>query len=232
MGFVSYIRVSTQKQGESGLGLEAQREAVTRHLQGQPVLQEFREVESGKSAANRPQLLAAIEMCKRRKAVLVIAKLDRLARNVHFISGLMESKVEFVACDMPHATKLTSHIMAAMAEHEREMISARTKAALQAVKRELEEKGPRTSRAGRVYTELGNPNWQAPLAKALRARNVRPTAPAVLDLMRQHRSEGLTYRAIAAKLNDLNSPSPQGGKWYASTVRRALKAGSVLAVAA
>src|SRR5271155_3138 len=133
--FVSYYRVSTAQQGASGLGLEAQREAVSRHVIGAQgvIVAEFQEVESGKKT-DRPQIAAALAACRLRHACLVIAKLDRLARNVHFISSLMESGVDFVACDNPHATRLTIHILAAVAEHEREMISARTKAALAAAK--------------------------------------------------------------------------------------------------
>jgi DNA invertase Pin-like site-specific DNA recombinase len=128
--FVSYYRVSTDKQGASGLGLEAQREAVTRHLGSSVPMEEFVEVESGKGSSNRPQLLAALDLCKRKKATLVIAKLDRLSRNLFFIAGLLESGVEFVACDNPHANKMTIQLLAVFAEHEREQISARTKAAL------------------------------------------------------------------------------------------------------
>ena len=115
-GFVAYYRVSTDKQGESGLGLEAQREAAQRVARQTPILREFVEVETAKksTAKNRPQLIAAIAECKRAGATLLIAKLDRLARNVHFISGLMESGVDFVAADMPQANRLTVHIMAAL----------------------------------------------------------------------------------------------------------------------
>ncbi len=155
-GFVSYIRVSTTKQGESGLGLEAQREAVARHLGANAPLAEFLEVESGKRSANRPQLIAALDLCKRKKAVLVIAKLDRLSRNLYFIAGLLESGVEFTACDNPHANKMTIQLLAVFAEHEREMISARTKAALAAAK----TRG----------TVLGNPRWEDGLAKARMAK--------------------------------------------------------------
>src|SRR5918997_6032270 len=132
--FVAYFRVSTDKQGARGLGMDAQRSAVARHLAGHPgaLLAEFVEVESGRRT-DRPELLAALTLC-RQKATLVIAKLDRLARNVHFISGLMESGVEFVAVDMPHANRLTLHILAAVVEHEREMTSQRTRAALAAAK--------------------------------------------------------------------------------------------------
>jgi DNA invertase Pin-like site-specific DNA recombinase len=146
-GYVAYYRVSTDKRGESGLGLEAQREAVRRVAQTAPVLAEFTEVETAKksSASNRPQLLAAIEEAKKRTATLLIAKLDRLARNVYFISGLMESGVDFIAADMPQANRLTVHIMAAFAEHEARAISDRTTAALGA----LRARG----------VKLGNPRW-------------------------------------------------------------------------
>ena len=133
--WVSYLRVSTDKQGKSGLGLEAQRKAVADFLNGGrwQLLTEFVEVESG-NRSDRPQLASALAAGKKHKAKLVIAKLDRLARNVNFVSGLMETGVEFVAADMPFANKLTIHILAAVAEHEREAISARTKAALAAAK--------------------------------------------------------------------------------------------------
>ena len=133
--FVSYIRVSTQRQGQSGLGLEAQRAAIVAHLNGGPwqLVAEFVEVESGRKA-DRPELAKALAACRAQGATLIIAKLDRLARNVAFVSALMESGVEFVAVDFPQANKLTLHILAAVAEHEAEAISARTKAALQAAK--------------------------------------------------------------------------------------------------
>src|SRR3954467_1869811 len=132
-GFVAYYRVSTDRQGQSGLGLDAQRSAVAGFVGARALIAEFTEVESGKRA-DRPQLAAALDLCRRQRAMLVIAKLDRLARNVAFIANLMESGVEFTAVDMPSANNLTLHILAAVAEHEREMISARTKAALAAAK--------------------------------------------------------------------------------------------------
>jgi DNA invertase Pin-like site-specific DNA recombinase len=132
-GFVAYYRVSTDRQGQSGLGLDAQRAAVAGFVGARELIAEFTEVESGKRA-DRPQLAAALELCRRQRAMLVIAKLDRLARNVAFIANLMESGVEFTAVDMPYANRLTLHILAAVAEHEREMISARTKAALAAAR--------------------------------------------------------------------------------------------------
>src|SRR6267378_4434800 len=134
--FVSYYRVSTGRQGHSGLGLDAQRQAVQEYLGGKPenqLVEEHTEIESGKRS-DRPELQAALATCKRHKATLIIAKLDRLARNVAFIANLMESGVEFVAVDNPHASKLMLHMLAAFAEHEREQISSRTKAALAAAK--------------------------------------------------------------------------------------------------
>jgi DNA invertase Pin-like site-specific DNA recombinase len=137
--FIAYYRVSTQKQGQSGLGLEAQKAAVMSYLNGGQweLVGAFTEIETGKGAdalARRPQLRAALDMCKKTKATLVIAKLDRLARNVHFISGLIETGVDFVAADMPYANKTMIQIHAVMSEHERDQISARTKAALAAAK--------------------------------------------------------------------------------------------------
>ncbi len=122
--FIAYFRVSTDKLGKSGLGLEAQRKTVLDYLDGGrwSLVQEFVEIESGKHN-ERPQLMAALAACKKHKAKLVIAKLDQLSRNLAFIAALMESGVEFVAVDNPHATKLSVHILAAVAEHEREMMA-------------------------------------------------------------------------------------------------------------
>jgi DNA invertase Pin-like site-specific DNA recombinase len=213
--YIAYFRVSTQQQGQSGLGLEAQRESVRRFLASQYAgadqqVAEYTEIESGKRSKNRPQLLAALAECKRLKATLVIAKLDRLARNVFFISGLMEAGVEFVAVDMPTANRLTIHVMSAMAEYEASAISQRTRAALEAAK----ARG----------TQLGNPRWSESLEAARKAKVALPPTPAVREMMHKHHSEGLTLRAIADKLNALGLRTPKGSAWYASTVGRALAA--------
>src|SRR5436190_13588369 len=133
--FVAYFRVSTDKQGKSGLGLEAQRKSVLDYLDGGrwTLNAEFTEIESGKRN-DRPELEKALAACKKQRAKLVIAKLDRLSRNLAFIATLMDSGVEFVAVDNPHANKLTVHILAAVAQHERELIAQRTRDALQAAK--------------------------------------------------------------------------------------------------
>ncbi len=175
------------------------------------LLAEFTEVESGKRHSNRPELLKAIELSRRQKATLVIAKLDRLARNVHFISGLMETGVEFVAADMPQANRLTIHILAAFAEHEREAISQRTKGALAAAR----ARG----------TRLGNPRWKESLAKARLAKDPVGPAAQVVAMMRRNRAEGMTLRAMAAQLNGLGLRTPRGAQWYAGTVRKCLLAG-------
>jgi DNA invertase Pin-like site-specific DNA recombinase len=135
--YVAYYRVSTDRQGASRLGLDAQRQAVSNYIGGHFLIVEFTEIESGRSHTNRPQLLAALEACRKNRAVLVIARFDRLARNVAFLATLMGNGTDFVACDMPIANRLTIHILEEVAEHEREMISKRTKAAL------AEAKAPR-----------------------------------------------------------------------------------------
>jgi DNA invertase Pin-like site-specific DNA recombinase len=213
-GFVAYYRVSTQKQGESGLGLDAQRAAVRRHLaqvKGQ-LLEEFTEVESGKRSDNRPQLAAAVACCKKRGAALIIAKLDRLARNVAFIAGLMDGAVDFVACDMPSANRLMLHIMAALAEHERVMISTRTKDALAAAK----ERG----------VKIGNPNWAAALQKAYAARAAKKprSAAELLPMLQAHRDAGKSLREIAAAMNGLGIKTATGAQWHPSSVRKVLLA--------
>jgi DNA invertase Pin-like site-specific DNA recombinase len=164
-GFIAYYRVSTDRQGRSGLGLEAQRAAVGRYLAGIGgiLMAEHTEVETGRRN-DRPELAKALAACRKHKARLVIAKLDRLSRNVAFIATMMDAGVEFVACDNPHATRLTLHILAAVAEHEREMISARTKAALQAAK-------ARGVRLGRNAERLASANRATALD---RARQIEP----------------------------------------------------------
>jgi DNA invertase Pin-like site-specific DNA recombinase len=159
--FVAHYRVSTEKQGRSGLGLEAQRGAVEAFLNGGSwkLVAEFTEIESGKRA-DRPKLAEAVKAAKKHKATLVIAKLDRLSRNVAFIANLMEAGVDFVAVDMPHANKLTIHILSAVAEHEREMISQRTRAALAAAKSRGVRLGDQTSKLPRIAP--GQPEWLRP----------------------------------------------------------------------
>lgn len=214
MNYIAYYRVSTDKQGRSGLGLEAQKQAVEFYVAGRgTIVEEFTEIETGKRS-DRPELARALTMCRQRRARLVIAKLDRLARNVHFISGLMESGVEFTACDMPEANRLTLHIIAAVAEHEREMISRRTKEALAAAK----ARG----------TKLGNPRPVAPPSwvserASQKASKHRSSVKPIIEELRQ---QGWTLAAIAQELNRRNIPTANSRQWYATTVRNVLESKS------
>lgn len=204
--FVAYYRVSTDRQGRSGLGLDAQRAAVAAWLAGKgQVTAEFTEIESGRKN-NRPRLAEALAICRQRRATLVIARLDRLARNVHFISGLMESKINFVAVDMPEASRLTLHVLAAFAEHERDLISGRTRAALQAAK----ARG----------TRLGNPRAAETIGLAHRANRAQADAFAapLRAMLEAMRAEGQSYRAIADELNRRGISAARGGLWHAQSV--------------
>lgn len=153
--FISYLRVSTQRQGQSGLGLEAQRRAISDYIRsaGGEIIQEFVEVESG-SSRDRPVLVQSIAQCKKQRAVLVLARLDRLARSVAFVSALMENGIEFVAVDAPFANKLMIHILSAFSEHERTLISERTKAALAAAKARGVRLGANGSELARKHKAL------------------------------------------------------------------------------
>ena len=208
--FVAYYRVSTDRQGASGLGLDAQRESVARYLApGQALAAAFTEIESGRRHTNRPQLQAALAHCRKTGATLLIARLDRLARNVAFIAGLMESGVDFLAVDMPTANRLTIHILAAVAEHEREMISQRTKAAL--------------AQAKARGKQLGNPRPLDALKLANAAKATEKPAQHVLELMITWRGQGKGLREIARELNRHNIRTPRGCQWYACTVRAQLQ---------
>src|SRR5712675_238621 len=215
--FVAYLRVSTDKQGHSGLGIEAQRKAVNEYLNGGNwrLVQEYVEVESGERN-DRPQLTAALAHAKATGAIVVIAKLDRLARNVAFISNLMESGVEFVAADMPMANRLTVHVLAAVAEHEREMISQRTQAALAAAKvRGVKLGNPNGARALRG---LGNAHAIAG-AKAKADVHMARVVPVIEAIY----GEGTTsLHGIAEELSRRGVLTARGGRWYATTVKNLL----------
>ena len=215
--FVSYLRVSTAQQGISGLGLEAQREAIDRHVRaaGGNLISEHIEIESGKKN-DRPQIASALAACRAARATLIIAKLDRLARNVSFISNLMESGVDFVAADMPMANRLTVHILAAVAEHEREMISQRTKAALAAAK----ARG----------TKLGNPKLKAGdrasaiAAGLVRARKAREKARDIFPYIEAAQKAGCrTLADLADALTARGIKTPGGcPQWSAEQIRRVI----------
>lgn len=221
--FVAYMRVSTARQGASGLGLEAQRETITRHIGQGELLAEFVEVESGK-VDERPQLRAALAMCRRQRATLVFAKLDRLARSVRFIAELMESGVEFVACDLPAANRLTLHIMAAMAEHEREMISQRTKAALAAKKARGEALGFANPKRTDAQSCGEKGRDKAVIASAaVRGEKADARAADIHPVIEDVQTTGITsLRGIADELNRRGERTARGGLWKAESVRRVL----------
>lgn len=217
MQIISYLRVSTARQGASGLGLEAQRAAVSSFASAgsHTLMTEYVEVESGSKNA-RPQLAAALAACKLHRATLVIAKLDRLARNVAFIANLMDGGVEFVACDMPHANRLTLHLLAAIAEHEREMISQRTKAALQAAK----ARGVRLGNPSGAAALLDGCRVAARASAGVRQARAAQHGAAVAPMLAEFSARGWGWRQMAMALNERGVPSPSGRSWYAEQVRR------------
>lgn len=217
--FVAYYRVSTAQQGRSGLGLDGQREAVLNHLNGGrwKLIKSFVEVESGKRD-DRPQLAKALAACRVNNATLIIARLDRLARNVEFIARLMNAGVDFEAVDFPRANRLTIHILAAMAEHEREMISSRTKAALaQAKARGVKLGGDR----GHLQ-KLGDKGSRA--SAAARSAAARKRAADMAEVIADLRHGGASsLRDLARGLNAREITAPRGGQWTAISVSRVIR---------
>jgi DNA invertase Pin-like site-specific DNA recombinase len=220
MKIVTYLRVSTARQGSSGLGLEAQRNAIQAYASARSasIVKEFVEVESGKASNNRPELLAALHLAKVTGSLLVIAKMDRLSRNAAFLLTLRESGVKFIAADMPDANELTVGIMALVAQQEREAISTRTKEALKAAK----ARG----------TKLGNPNGAAALQRAAKGNDAAVSTikakadayaadlkPVIQDIAKQ----GIvSLGGIAKALNERHISTARGGLWHKATVANLL----------
>jgi DNA invertase Pin-like site-specific DNA recombinase len=218
--YIAYFRVSTAKQGLSGLGLEAQEHTVTNYLTSVNgnLINSFQDIESGKKN-NRPELEKALRKCRLTGATLLIAKLDRLSRNRSFLMELQDSSITFVCCDMPQATNLTVGIMACMAEYESELISERTTAALKAAK------------ARGVV--LGNPslhlirNLDTTAATAKRVENAQQRnteLKLVIEELQAESSEPLSLREVADKLNMAGYTSPRGGALHANSIKRVLAA--------
>jgi DNA invertase Pin-like site-specific DNA recombinase len=219
---IGYVRVSTDKQGASGLGLEGQRTAVEAYAKqaGGTLATVYTEVESGKRA-DRPELAKALAHAKRSKGRLVVAKLDRLARNVAFTSALMRSGVDFIAVDNPHANKLTIHILAAVAEDEAERISARTKAALVAYK-------ARGGKLGASLPQCRNLTPQAQRkgaeqAALARSRNAAEAYSDLFPVVIGFKAEGLSLRQIAGRLNQEGHTTRRGKLWNPVQVARVLE---------
>ncbi|MDL1889155.1 resolvase [Nitrospirales bacterium NOB] len=220
---LAYMRVSTADQGRSGNGLEAQEEAIRRFAEqeGFEIVRWVREVETGKGTdalSRRPQLAVALKEAKKRKAPVLVSKLDRLSRDVAFISGLMSQGVPFIVTELgADVDPFVLHLFAALSEKERKLISSRTREALQALKR----KGVR----------LGNPNHKSLIAASRKAAEVRQSisdrfAASVLPMIRGYQQDGLTLRQIAEELNKQNVKTMRDREWYASTVVNILRRAS------
>lgn len=218
--FVAYLRVSTARQGRSGLGLEAQRETVQRFVKergGRIIAPEFVEVESGKRN-DRPELEKALKRCRLTGATLVVAKLDRLSRNAAFLMTLRDSRASFVAADLPEANTMTVGVMAVVAQHERETISKRTVDALEAAAK-------RRKKAG--MPPLGGLRAGAPDISRFQKRAVQAVRQNALEAAEDFRddiealaSEGLSLNAMAARLNEASVRTRRGGEWTATAVKR------------
>lgn len=215
--YVSYLRVSTQKQGFSGLGLEAQREMIQKYLSHTIPIAEFIEVESGRKK-DRPKLKEALALCRKHGATLIVAKLDRLARNVAFLSSLLESDIDIVFCDYPAANKMVLHILSAISQYEAELISARTKAALAAKRKR--------------GCKLGNPEHllekheQALKNSAATIREKatnNPNNKRAVAIIRTLVGDNKTYQEIADILNQEGFVTSQGCQFSKSTVFKLIK---------
>jgi len=224
--YIAYYRVSTKKQGNSGLGLEAQEASVTNFVNGHgKLLATYCEVESGKRA-DRPELAKALSHARRSRAVLIVAKLDRLSRNLAFLSALMESSVEFVAVDNPHANRLTVHILAAIAEHEAKATSIRTKEALAAAKARGTLLGSNRIGhwAGREHLrQAGQRNATKAAAIVNRAKRIGIYSDLV-PLIKELKDQGISLQAIACKLNELGHSTRRNKPWGHVQVMRILRA--------
>ncbi len=223
---IAYYRVSTKQQGASGLGLEGQQAAVEVYARqiGARIVTGYVEVESGK-IADRPELAKALAHARRSKAVLCVAKLDRLSRNVEFLAKVMNSNAEFVACDNPAANRLTLHILAAVAEAEAKAISDRTKAALAAAKR----RGIRLGSArpghwkGREARRLAGARKGAKAAGESLSRAAAEAYGDLRPIVADLRQGGLSLRAIANELNSLGHTTRRGRRWNAVQVARVME---------
>ena len=215
--YVAYLRVSTQKQGYSGLGLEAQREIIRNHLHDTTPVAEFVEVESGRKS-DRPTLKEALALCRKDGATLIVAKLDRLARSVSFLSNLLESDVDIVFCDFPQANKMVLHIISAISQYEAELIAARTKASLQAKK-------------ARGF-KLGNPEHlldkhQEAIQNSIKTCRTKadnnPNNKRAVAMLRILVKENSSYCEMAKILNQEGFVTSRGCSFTKSTVYKLIK---------
>lgn len=222
--FVAYYRVSTVKQGQSGLGLEAQQSAVAEYLKSNvgELITEYTEIQSGKKD-NRPELESALRQCRLTGATLLIAKLDRLSRNRSFLMEMQDSSVDFIAVDMPEANHFTVGLMACLADYERQLISERTKAALQMAKaRGVKLGNPRLSEIRNSDTTAAT---EARSSKA-KARNqeIRTTIDEMVESISPEYRSNVSLRTIASMLNDAGYVTSRGKQWRHTSVNRVLEA--------
>jgi len=211
--FIGYYRVSTQKQGVSGLGLDSQKSAVHSFIGNRSLIAEFKDIESGKND-NRPELLKAIQKTKETGSTLVIAKLDRLSRNLNFITLLQHEKVKFVCCDLPDANELTINIIGAMAQSERKLISERTKSALG----QLKKRGVKLGSPENLTNEARLKGAMKMIEKSIKNDN-NIKARKVIHLLK---SNGMTLREIANELNESGFKTAKGLSFQPEQVRRLL----------
>ena len=212
--FIAYYRVSRKSQGESGLGIAAQKSAVQRYIESQNgnILNEYTEVETGTNKKQRVVIHEAINQSKKEGAILVIAKIDRLARNVNFVSSLMDAGVEFVACDMPSANHFTIHIFAALAEQEAKLISTRTKLALT----ELKKRGVKLGKPENLTIEAREKGIETIQMNAKKNDNNRQAQAVIVSC----REKGMKFQAIANHLNELNFKTRYGCPFHPMGVKR------------
>ena len=215
--YVAYLRVSTQKQGYSGLGLEAQREIIQKHLYDITPISEFIEVESGRKS-NRPKLKEALDLCRKTGATLIVAKLDRLARNVSFLSSLLENDVEIIFCDFPQANKMVLHILAAISQYEAELIATRTKQALAAKKIRGAKLGNPEHLLDKHEEAIANSN-KTNRDKAKRNPNNKRAVAFLKVLVGQD----ITLNQMAEILNKEGFVTSQGFQFLPSTVYKLIK---------
>lgn len=218
MKFVAYYRVSTKKQGVSGLGLQAQKDAVNKYIAPENIDFEFTEIETGTSKKYRPVLNEAIELCKKHNATLLIAKLDRLARNVAFVSSLIDSGVKFKAVDFPEANELTIHILSAIAQHEAKVISERIKSALEVKKQQLALKGLKLGMSINLTDEHRAKGTESIKHKAkMNANNKR-----VLAYLSEVNIKDCTLQELCNKLNANGFKTSKGYEFKPMQVKRVI----------
>ena len=216
MKYIAYYRVSTKRQGESKLGLMAQKDAVERFIAPELIDREFTEIETGTNKKHRPILNEALELCKKHNATLIIAKLDRLTRNVAFVSSLIDSKVKFKAVDNPHATELTIHILSAVAQDEAKRISKRIKEALAIKRIVLAKENKKLGSPLNLTPEARKRGYEAVKDKAIRnSNNVR-----ALAFVKELDYQNLKLRELAKKLNDNNFKTSTGKDFSTTQVIR------------